>query len=208
MADTTRLHAQACTSAHADNTTPTATETPALLLLHAVDHADHLRATLKGLDALLQLLHGIENARGIDMQCPDLAHLLQPLRDKAMGHADALQQLTDLDRYTQAQAAHHTDPSVTHLLIDARDNTDHLRATLRGLDALLSLLHAPFNATMPDPLTHALAHLLQPSYDQAVTHTEAIQSGLQLAHIRQAASQEATTTTTTAAHTAQGPHHA
>ena len=189
-------------------TTRTATtETPALLLLEAVDHAAHLSDTLKGLDALLQLLHGIENARGIHVQGPDLARLLQPLRDKAMGHADALQQLTDLDRYTQAQAAHHTDPSVTHLLIDARDNTDHLRATLRGLDALLSLLHAPFNATMPDPLTHALAHLLQPSYDQAVTHTEAIQSGLQLAHIRQATSQEATTTTTTA-HTAQGPHHA
>jgi hypothetical protein len=121
-----------------------------------------------------------------------------------MGHADALQQLTDLDRHTQDEAAHHTDPSVTHLLIDAKDNTDHLRATLSGIDALLSLLHAPFNATMPDPLTHALAHLLQPLYDQAVTHTEAIQSGLQLARIRQAASPEATTTN----NTAQGPHHA
>lgn len=176
MADTKRLHAQARTSAHADNTTPTTTETPAALLLRAADHAEHLSETLKGLDALLMLMDGIGEAPTIDMQGPDLAHLLQPLRDKAGAHALDLLQLTDRDRLDKA---HHTGTFNAYGLLDVRDHINHLWDTLSGLDALLSLLHAPDNARLPNHLTYALAYLLQPLHDRAADHTTAVIEGLE-----------------------------
>lgn len=174
MADTKRLHAQARTSAHADTTTPT--ETPAALLLQAADHAEQLRETLKGLDALLMLMDGIGEAPTIDMQGPDLAHLLQPLRDKAGSHALDLLQLTDRERLDKA---HHTGTFNATGLLDVRDHLDHLQDTLSGLDALLSLLHAPDNARLPNALTYALAYLLQPLHDRAADHTTAVIEGLE-----------------------------
>lgn len=100
MADQSRLHAQANTSARPPanaDTSPTLTEIRSALL-SASDRTAHVLDALKGLDSLLTLLHAQGEKALSDIRAGDLAQLLQPLHDKAAEQAQEVHTLIEWAR--------------------------------------------------------------------------------------------------------------
>lgn len=93
MADQSRLHAQANTSARTSPRTLANADTPpthneiGAALLSASDRISHVLDALKGLDSLLTLLDAQGEKALSDIRSGDLAQLLLPLHDKAAEQA-------------------------------------------------------------------------------------------------------------------------